>query len=185
MSKKFPSLPHFSKKTWIILLIFILVLAALPGLALVRFTTSHPSFCLSCHQNQEPSARWLPSRAHPSSVVCSDCHSQPSSIWRRPFSASSKLINENCRRCHPSLPQKEQENLDNVRIIKISHKSHTQKDLSCLECHSNIQHDALNPRTNRPRMETCYKCHQAHPRTQACDHCHPINLVYSQKDSRP
>jgi hypothetical protein len=30
-------------------------------------------------------------------------------------------------------------------------------------------------------METCYQCHQAHPRTQACDVCHPINLVYSGK----
>jgi hypothetical protein len=31
-------------------------------------------------------------------------------------------------------------------------------------------------------METCYHCHQAHPRTQACDKCHPINLVYSPKE---
>jgi primosomal protein N' len=30
-------------------------------------------------------------------------------------------------------------------------------------------------------METCYQCHQAHPRTQACDKCHPINLVYTRK----
>jgi hypothetical protein len=30
-------------------------------------------------------------------------------------------------------------------------------------------------------METCYHCHQAHPRTQACDQCHPINLVYPKK----
>jgi primosomal protein N' len=34
-------------------------------------------------------------------------------------------------------------------------------------------------------METCYHCHQAHPRTQACDKCHPINLVYAPKEKTP
>lgn len=182
MAINFPSLPKLSKKTWIILLLIILFLATIPGLALVRFTTSHPFFCLTCHKNQDPPQRWFPSRMHPASVTCTDCHSQPGEFIGKHFSAGDSLVNENCLRCHPASTAPEQMTLDKIRLIKISHKLHSQRKISCLDCHRNIQHDTLNPRTNRPRMETCYHCHEAHPRTQACDFCHPINLVYPKKN---
>lgn len=185
MAKNFASLSKLSKKTWIFLGTIILVLAAISGLALVRFTTAHPFFCLTCHQNQEPTTRWLPSRMHPTSVVCTDCHSQPGAFLWRHFFANDRLMNENCLRCHPTMSQQEQKSLNNIRLVKISHKLHTQRNISCLDCHRNIQHDTFSPRTNRPRMETCYHCHEAHPRTQSCDFCHPINLVYTQKETKP
>lgn len=185
MAKKFPSLPKLSKKICLLVVAIILVLAAIAGLTLVRFTTSHPFFCLTCHQNQEPTTRWLPSRMHPASVVCTDCHSQPGAFFWRHFSASSQFMNENCLRCHPTMSQQEKKNLDHIRLVKISHKLHAQRKISCLDCHRNIQHDTFNPRTNRPRMETCYHCHEAHPRTQACDFCHLINLVYTKKENLP
>jgi nitrate/TMAO reductase-like tetraheme cytochrome c subunit len=178
---KIPSLPKLSRKIWIFIIAIILIIAAIPALGLVHFTSTNQFFCLTCHQNQEPVARWLPSRAHPTSVTCKDCHTRPGEIIPRKFSASDDFMNNSCLRCHSDLSKGEQTDLANVRVVKISHKLHAEKKAICLDCHRNIGHDSSTPRTNRPQMETCYQCHQAHPRTQACDKCHPINLVYSQK----
>ncbi len=178
---KIPSLPNLSKRTWTFLIAILLILGAIPGLGLVRFTTTHPFFCLSCHQKRDPVEMWLPSRIHPASVTCKDCHSNPGEIIPRKFSASDDLMNQSCLRCHSIVPRGEQMDLQNVRIVKISHKLHVEKKALCIDCHRNIEHDKGSPRTNRPAMETCYHCHQAHPRTQACDTCHPINLVYTKK----
>lgn len=182
---KIPSFPKLSRRTWVLVIAIILVLAAIPALGLVRFTTTHPFFCLSCHQNQEPMARWLPSCVHPASVTCTDCHTTSGGIIPSKFSASDDLMNNNCLRCHATIHRGEQTDLASVRIVKISHKLHAEKKVLCIDCHRNIGHDSFNPRTNRPQMETCYHCHQAHPRTQACDKCHPINLVYSPKEKTP
>lgn len=178
---KIPSLPNLSRRTWTLIIVILLILAAIPGLGLVRFTSTHTLVCLSCHQNQEPRARWLPSRIHPASVTCVDCHAKPGEIFPSKFLASDDLMNQRCLGCHPTISGGEQADLQNVRIVKISHKLHAEKKAFCIDCHRNIEHDTLSPRTNRPRMETCYQCHQAHPRTQACDKCHPINLVYTKK----
>jgi nitrate/TMAO reductase-like tetraheme cytochrome c subunit len=182
---KIPSLPKLSKKTWVLIAATLLVLAAIPGLGLIRFTTGHPFFCLSCHKNQEPVAMWLPSRAHPASVVCVDCHTPPGQIIPHRFSASDELMNGNCLRCHPGAPQMEQKGLGGVRIVKISHKLHSEKKALCIDCHRNIDHGIASPRTNRPTMETCYGCHTGHPRSQACDTCHPINLAYPSQKKDP
>ena len=178
---KIPELPKLSKRTWAFIIAILLVLAVIPALGLVQFTTTHPFFCMSCHQNQDPQEKWLPSRAHPSSVTCMDCHSTPEAIFAHKYSASDDLMNNNCLHCHPTIPKGERTDLKTVRIVKISHKQHLEKKILCIDCHRNIGHDTLSPRTNRPRMETCYACHQAHPRNQACDTCHPINLAYSKK----
>ena len=129
----------------------LLVLAAIPGLGLVRFTTTHPLFCLSCHQNQEPTQLWLPSRIHPASVSCTDCHSSPGDLIPRKFSASDELMNQNCPRCHPTVPNGEQTNPQKVRIVKISHKLHADKKILCIDCHRNIEHDPLSPERTGPR----------------------------------
>jgi len=181
---KIPSFPKLSKRTWVFIIAMLLILAAIPGLGLVRFTTTHPFFCLSCHQNKEPREMWLPSRIHPASVTCVDCHSNPGEIIPRKFSASDDLMNQSCLRCHSPIRRGEQTDLQNVRIVKISHKLHAEKKALCIDCHRNIEHDTRAPRTNRPQMETCYHCHQAHPRNQACDACHLINLVYSGKGKK-
>jgi len=178
---KIPSLPKLSRRTWTLIIVILLILAAIPGLGLVRFTSSHTLVCLSCHQHQDPREMWLPSRSHPTSVTCVDCHLKSGEIFSLKFSASDDLMNQRCLGCHSAIPQGEQADLQNVRIVKISHKLHSEKKAVCIDCHRNIEHDTLSPRTNRPRMETCYQCHQAHPRTQACDKCHPINLVYTKK----
>jgi nitrate/TMAO reductase-like tetraheme cytochrome c subunit len=179
---KIPAIPKLPKKTWALIVAILLALAAVPGLGLVRFTTTHPLFCLSCHRNQEPAGLWLPSRVHPASVSCTDCHSSPGELIPRKFSASDELMNQSCLRCHPTIQNGEQTNLQTVRIVYISHRLHADKKALCLDCHRNIEHDTLTPRTNRPPMETCYHCHQAHPRTQACAKCHPINLVSGKKE---
>jgi len=178
---KIPSLPKLPRRTWALIIAILLILAAIPALGLMRFTTNHPFFCLSCHRNLETPQMWLPSRSHPESVTCTDCHTRPGEIIPRKFFASDEVMTNNCLRCHPTIPRGEQVDLPNIRIVKISHKLHAEKKALCIECHRNLEHDTLSPRTNRPRMETCYQCHQAHPRTQACDVCHPINLVYTGK----
>ncbi len=179
---KIPAIPKLPRKTWVLIIAILLVLAAVPGLGLVRFTTTHPLFCLTCHKNQEPMELWLPSRVHPASVSCTDCHASPGELIPRKFSASDTLMNQDCLRCHSTIPNGEQTTPQTVRLVFISHKLHAEKKALCVDCHRNIEHDSLTPRTNRPRMETCYQCHQAHPRSQACDKCHPINLVYSKKE---
>jgi nitrate/TMAO reductase-like tetraheme cytochrome c subunit len=179
---KMPAVPKLSKRTWAFIVAILLILAAIPALGLVRFTTSHPFFCLTCHKNQDIPERWLPSRMHPASVDCVDCHlSRGGTPFSHGFSASDDLMNQKCVGCHPSIPGGEQMDLDKVRVVKVSHKQHADKKVLCIDCHRNLAHDKGTPRTNRPTMETCYQCHQAHPRTQACDKCHPINLVYTKK----
>ncbi len=178
---KIPSIPKLPRRTWALIIVIVLVLAAIPTLGLIRFTTTHPTFCMTCHINQGIPEMWTPSRMHPASVGCTECHVNPGQIIPRKFSASDDLMNDSCLRCHSPIPRGEQVDLQTVRIVKISHKLHAEKKALCIDCHRNIQHDKLSPQTNRPRMETCYQCHEAHPRTQACDKCHPINLVYSSK----
>ncbi len=179
---KIPKLPRLSKRTSVLIIVCLLVLAAIPGLGLVRFTTGHPFFCLSCHRNQELAEMWLPSRVHPASVTCTDCHAIPGDLVPRRFSANDELMNRACIRCHPSIPGGEQNTLQTVRFVFVSHKLHAEKGARCTDCHRNLEHDKSSPQTNRPAMEACYQCHQAHPRTQACNTCHPINLVYGKKN---
>ena len=178
---KIPEIPKLSKRTWALIVAILLLLAAIPGLGLIRFTTGHPFFCLTCHENQDVPARWLPSRVHPASVDCLDCHTAGSNMFFRKYSASDELMNQKCVSCHPTIPGGEQTTLQTVRIVFISHKLHADKKVLCIDCHRNLAHDRGTPRTNRPTMETCYQCHQAHPRSQACDKCHPINLAYTKK----
>jgi nitrate/TMAO reductase-like tetraheme cytochrome c subunit len=182
---KIPEIPKLPKKLWALIAAVFLAIAAVSGLGLARFTTTHPLFCLSCHQNQEPRELWLPSRAHPASVSCTDCHSLPGGILPAKFSAGDERMNRNCLRCHPEIPNRGPESLETVRVVFVSHKLHAENSALCIDCHRNIEHDRLPPQTNRPAMETCYQCHQAHPRTQACEKCHPIRLVFEKapKDS--
>jgi nitrate/TMAO reductase-like tetraheme cytochrome c subunit len=56
---KIPAIPKLSKCTWALIAAVLVILAAVPGLGVVRFTTSHPYFCLSCHKNQDPIDMWL------------------------------------------------------------------------------------------------------------------------------
>jgi nitrate/TMAO reductase-like tetraheme cytochrome c subunit len=179
---KFPEFPKLPKRIWALIVGIVLVGAAILGVGLMRFTTANSYFCLKCHRNEEPVAMWLPSRTHPQKVTCTDCHVKPGTIIPRRFSASDDLMNQNCLYCHSTLPRGEQTALQSVHIVKISHKLHAAQGALCVDCHRNIVHDASSPRTHRPRMETCYLCHQAHPRDQACATCHPINLVYTEKE---
>ena len=178
---KIPAIPKLYKRTWALIAAVLVILAALPGLGVVRFTTSHPFFCLSCHKNQNPIEMWVPSRVHPASVGCVDCHTSKNRFMAHSFSASDDVMHQKCVSCHGTVPGGEQMDLDKVKIVKISHRQHADKKILCIDCHRNLEHDKGTPRTNRPVMETCYQCHQAHPRTQACDKCHPINLVYTKK----
>ncbi len=176
------TLPNFSKRAWTLIIVVLLIVTAVCGLGIVRFTTTNAFFCMTCHQNQDPQEMWLPSRVHAAAATCVDCHSpHGGQIVPRRFSAGDELMNDNCLRCHSTIPNGEQTDRQTVRIVFISHKLHTEKKALCIDCHRNIDHDTSSPRTNRPRMETCYNCHQAHPRSQACDKCHPINLVYTKK----
>jgi nitrate/TMAO reductase-like tetraheme cytochrome c subunit len=180
MKFQIPTIPKLSKGTWAILVVILLIVVAVPALGLVRFTTSHPIFCMTCHENLNTPEMWLASRVHPESVGCTDCHTSVSlaGIFPRKFSANDELMNSKCVACHKEIPKGEQTDIKTVRYVKISHKAHKDLNVMCVDCHRNVVHDTQSPRTNRPRMEACYGCHLgAHPRDQACDKCHPINLV--------
>ncbi len=182
MKIQIPKLPKLSKPVWGLIVAVLLILVAIPGLGVVRFTTGHPFFCLSCHENRDAPGKWVASRVHPASVTCTDCHTAAGQLIPRKFSASDELLNKSCLTCHPNpVPKGEQTDLQNVRIVKISHKLHADRKALCIDCHRNIEHDKRPVRTNRPTMETCYQCHEAHPRSQACETCHPIKLEYTKK----
>ncbi len=108
---KIPRIPKLPKRTWALIVAVLLIVAAVPALGVVRFTTSHPFFCLSCHRNQEAAEMWLPSRVHPASATCTDCHTSPGDLIPRKFSASDELMNQNCTRCHSTVPRGEQTDL--------------------------------------------------------------------------
>lgn len=183
MNIKIPKIPKLSKPVWGVIIAVVAILAAIPGLGLVWFTTGHPFFCLSCHEYQQGVAEemWLGSRVHPASIGCVDCHTAAGQLFPRKFSAGDDFMNKSCLSCHPTIPKGEQTDIKDVRVVKISHKLHAEKKVLCIDCHRNIEHDRRSPRTNRPTMEACYGCHQAHPRTQSCDKCHPINLETTKK----
>lgn len=179
---KFPAFPKLPKKIWALVVGIVLVVIAGMGLGVMRFTSASSYYCLRCHHKEEPVAMWLPSRIHPAKVTCTDCHVPPGVIIPRRFSASDDLVNQNCLRCHSVLPRGEQTALRNVHLVKISHKLHAEAGALCVDCHRNIIHDTESPRTNRPRMEACYLCHD---REQSCDTCHPINLVENKAKNSP
>ncbi|MCL4370944.1 MAG: c-type cytochrome [Chloroflexi bacterium] len=171
-------LPSWPLGLWLVVLVVAAIPAVgIPGIVLAHYTTSSPAFCLSCHGTGDTPDRSVPSEVHPSfdKVSCVDCHAKPGQVvfegYVKGFLAEPERITINCLRCHSAMSERtDQQGFKfNVRTIIINHQAHIQRGAGCVSCHANVAHDLEVPKTNRPRMESCYSCH---PRTDSCTKCH-------------
>lgn len=153
----------------------------LPVLGLVRYTTTGPTFCGSCHA--EHFKMWSESKSHtPQDAVCTDCHAEPWSLAPGKYLATDERINPNCIRCHEDISKQEKDQVK-LHYTKISHKKCMEKTgNNCLACHRNVVHEHISGASNRPYKVTCYSCHKKDidatpPKDESCKKCHYITLV--------
>ena len=146
---------------------------------LPRYTTSSPSFCLTCHgESGGLFNRGIESKVHPSFAVvtCTDCHAKPGQIvyegYREGFTSEPERVSPNCVRCHKEIGERNDQVgfRSNPLQILIPHKLHLELGAKCTDCHANIAHDLREPPTNRPRMEYCSQCHAT--TVEPCAKCH-------------
>lgn len=165
-----------------LLIVLVVIGTGLPVLGLVRYSTTNTLLCGSCHR--EEYKQWLGSKSHkPEDAICTDCHAEKVSFAPEDFSVSRDRINSNCLKCHENiLRQDKPEELKN-HYLKISHKRCMSKTgYKCLNCHYNLIHDKVAPKSNRPFKVSCYQCHKKEidtspPKDTACKKCHYITLV--------
>ncbi|MFQ6033324.1 MAG: c-type cytochrome, partial [Candidatus Bipolaricaulia bacterium] len=146
---------------------------------LPRYTTSSPSYCLTCHGEDGGLAnRGIESKVHPSFAVvtCTDCHAKPRQIvyegYREGFTSEPERVSPNCIRCHRGISGRNDQvgfRFNPLQIL-IPHKLHLGLGAKCTDCHANIAHDLREPQTNRPRMEYCSQCHAT--TVEPCAKCH-------------
>jgi len=171
----------------------VLTVVAYGALSLPRFTTAATpvgsAFCLTCHGTKETPDKSKASLVHPSyfQVGCADCHATHGQFpiaegYRGGFQAERGAVDANCRRCHASMAQtNEQVGFKfNEYDIKIPHQFHLQIGAQCTDCHRNIAHDLREQPTNRPRMDYCFECHVT-KESQTCSKCHASSIPQAQQ----
>ncbi len=172
-------IPKLSKPVWALVIVGVLIIATLPLLGLAHFTTTNPSFCMTCHGTGETADVGQPSLVHPDygKVGCLDCHAEDgghfvTNGYKGGYKAEPERVSSNCERCHEEMKQKtDTEGFKfNEYGINFSHQKHFSFDVQCADCHRNIAHDLNINKTNRPRMSYCFQCH---PSTDPCQKCHP------------
>jgi len=172
IAKKLPEMPF---KYWVLIGIFVMIGGIASFIVLEQYTTSQRQFCMTCHYKQAHSEFWRSSKVHPENVKCPQCHAKPDEFIPRGYSAHSERVNPNCIRCHKDIPKTNEQKgfKTNPLNIKIPHKFHIEEvGAKCTDCHSNIAHDKQNPTTNRPKMTTCFDCHEEEDSKKSCLKCH-------------
>jgi mono/diheme cytochrome c family protein/nitrate/TMAO reductase-like tetraheme cytochrome c subunit len=175
-------MPHWPVWLWLVIAVVAAIpLVGLPGVVLAHYTTSNSEFCLTCHGTGETPDRSVPSDVHPNfdQVTCVDCHAKSGQLvfegYVKGFQAEPERVSSNCVRCHPAMAEKTttQGFKFNARGITIDHSAHIQRGATCVTCHADIAHDLQEPKTNRPKMDSCYTCHS---RTDSCVKCHGSSI---------
>lgn len=146
--------------------------------------TGQNIFCGSCHEMREHFRTWEVS-SH-KDVKCIKCHISPGvvSMVKRKMAGLRELYvhfteektfeeirghvpDRNCTRCH-----EETEDLIVYHSLKITHKSHWDRGIDCVTCHSLVVHGPRAEYKNTPSMETCYTCHDGEQAPNDCSTCH-------------
>ena len=149
-------------------LIIGVLLAVIVGFfSVARYTDKDDGLCRGCHPTIH--GLWQASGSHPAAkVTCYECHtkklgafpeggSNPLVHYRDMiipvhFNSGREVLNANCLRCHPEIPQMKE--VKNTRIVKISHAKHYKAEKvkidDCLVCHEALAHDKYSLPTNRP-----------------------------------
>lgn len=168
-----------SKKSLLILAILGFVFMNVSMIMVANYTANDYHFCLSCHATGETFNKGDTSVVHPpySKVGCVDCHGNPGhsivEFTHSKYAADRDRLQENCVSCHKGISEATESHIfkHNPLKIRFSHVLHVGTIGSgCVDCHANISHDIAVPKTNRPRMEYCFKCHS--PEISKCDVCH-------------
>lgn len=174
-------------KTYLYILIAICAAATVPAYFLFQHEVQSASLtCKRCHF--ELHASWQTSKEHPPSLAsCRQCHGgSPMAASIPPgFSGKNEQIDVHCLKCH-------QEYADKVdvkrKLIKVSHRKHTDEGMGCVECHRTIAHAAASFQSNRPHKEACYRCHiqeiDGSENDRSCNMCHHIILSTQPEPSR-
>jgi c(7)-type cytochrome triheme protein len=169
-------------------LIIALALVAVPGILLslgfVHLVGTQKLYCLNCHINQKDQNFWAKSEGHPD-INCATCHDEGEgsvvySAFHFKFSAKDDVVNHKCIGCHKddlSMPvgidASDKTRPDN-ELVRIPHSMHVEElGIKCTFCHANIFHERRSAElaTYRPKMGTCYNCHDE--AGTSCDTCHP------------
>ena len=175
--KKF--IQNKKSKKIIFLILLALILLSIPA-AIYRIEFNN--LCLFCHTVKKD--RSFTNETHPQTVKCYNCHQKENTPFLDRLIAPHKIytnkkptINKNCLQCHKLEQFEEVKNYKfNFMQIKITHKNHYENYSSnCLDCHINIEHTKLKPKSNRPTMKSCEQCHQAN--MNQCLMCHQLNTL--------
>jgi len=166
---------------WVLALLVLAIITPSTLLG-VRFVATNSLACQSCHPWLY--ALWRQSKVHPKEESdCEDCHIQKKCQSAPLYRSDDNTVSHNCASCHEDLF--EQTQVEEVKLIRISHKRHLNENITCSECHQNIAHDKANPPTYRPRKKVCLRCHlreiEGSPEDEGCMMCHFI--VLDQKTS--
>jgi cytochrome c nitrite reductase small subunit len=178
---------HGGPETVAVVLVAASIVALMVGLGWGVMTyTATPSFCNSCHVMNTRFVSWQRS-PHGDVATCLECHSEPGS-WgelRAHINGSrylavmvtgektgplirAEVSNESCLHCHPAVQLP-----DVVRQHRVSHITHIDMGVSCVDCHAGLIHGDLYGGQPRPVMERCIDCHaKRRPLLVACQSCH-------------
>jgi c(7)-type cytochrome triheme protein len=137
--------------------------------------SSYPLTCKTCHGAAATSTlasdRLLPTKHE----ACTGCHKIDE---KDPFKSASPVAR--CDGCHlgvkvvngaVDVPKVEMPNAN----LKMSHKAHLDKAMTCEQCHGDVGSLELATRDQLPRMKGCFTCHQGEKPGTAkgtCATCH-------------
>jgi len=171
--------------------IAVLVMAAVPGILLslgfVHLVGTQKLYCLNCHVNQKDQNFWLKSEVHPD-INCATCHDEGEgglvySAFHFKFSADDEIVNPKCIGCHmddlggPVGIDSPGKSRPDSELVRIPHSMHVDDlGIKCTFCHYNVFHERrpAGLATYRPKMETCYNCHDE--ASTSCETCHPAGI---------
>ena len=176
VTKLFYGVIHLPARVLVIMITVLVLLGGVAFVGLTHFSTSNPRYCLTCHYWQGQVSFIKKSLVHPQ-INCSECHARHEEWVPRDYQADPERTDANCLRCHAEVKKNDIKAFKhNVMKIPIPHKLHVElTGGQCSLCHDNIMHDKRYPETNRPRMETCFACHERNK--TSCVKCHPKGSI--------
>lgn len=139
--------------------------------------------CARCHEMAPRFRSWAVSDHR--KTPCSACHvntgldtmfrlkylgakmertQQPSAAG----AVSARVPDENCQRCHTSMPDWLSE-----KNLRVSHQKHCDRGLSCTLCHITAGHKPADGQSPRPGHSVCFQCHNGRQAPADCELCHP------------
>jgi len=182
-----PAAPRRTFPWWAILLIVL----GIAAVAMVAFyvpiaLTSTSSYCTSCHEMKAAGRSWQ--RSVHAKVSCVQCHVDPGlghgirwrlqeakNIWASYLSAGKSMVasvhrpsEAACLQCHKidDLPS-------TINGIRIPHQAHvTLRNLTCVDCHTQVSHAAPGQSNATVSMTVCSMCHNGEAAPDACGTCH-------------